>query len=107
MAVGSEEWRTTDLCLETSAGGPRAVDSQSIPGRAVINGQTIHVHDLYAVPESELRAGFLRKHNTRTVLATPLLCQGNPIGVIMIRRMEVRPFSDRQIALSQPLPIRL
>ena len=79
--------------------GPRAVDSQSIPGRAVINGQTIHVHDLYAVPESELRAGFLRKHNTRTVLATPLLCQGNPIGVIMIRRMEVRPFSDRQIAL--------
>ena len=79
--------------------GPRAVDSQSIPGRAVIDRQTIHVHDLYAVPESELRAGFLRKHNTRTVLATPLLCQGNPIGVIMIRRMEVRPFSDRQIAL--------
>ncbi|HTN71262.1 MAG TPA: ATP-binding protein, partial [Methylomirabilota bacterium] len=56
-------------------------------------------HDLCAVPESELRATFLRKHNTRTVLATPLLCQGNPIGVIMIRRMEVRPFSDRQIAL--------
>ena len=79
--------------------GPRAVDSQTIPGRAVIDRQTVHIHDLYAVPESELRASFLRKHSTRTVLATPLLCQGNAIGVIMIRRMEVRPFSDRQIAL--------
>ena len=79
--------------------GPRAIDSQTIPGRVVMNRETVHIHDLYAVPESELRASFLRKHNTRTVLATPLLCQGNPIGVIMIRRMEVRPFSDRQIAL--------
>ncbi len=79
--------------------GPRAVDSQTIPGRVVMDRKTVHIHDLYAVPESELRASFLRKHNTRTVLATPLLCQGNPIGVIMIRRMEVRPFSERQIAL--------
>ena len=35
----------------------------------------------------------------RTVLATPLLREGNPIGVIHIRRKEVRPFSDKQIAL--------
>src|SRR5262249_827098 len=32
-------------------------------------------------------------------LATPLLREGTPIGVILIRRMEVRPFYDRQIAL--------
>ena len=79
--------------------GPRAVDSQTIPGRVVMDRRTVHIHDLNAVPESELRASFLRQHNTRTVLATPLLRQGNPIGVILIRRMEVRPFSDRQIAL--------
>ena len=48
--------------------------------------------------ETDLRADFLRKHGTRTILATPLLREGMPIGVIMIRRMEVRPFSDRQIA---------
>jgi signal transduction histidine kinase len=78
---------------------PPVLDRRSVPGRAVMDRQTVHVHDLNAIPESELRARFLRNHNTRTVLATPLLCQGNPIGVIMIRRMEVRPFSDRQIAL--------
>src|SRR5262249_27880722 len=35
----------------------------------------------------------------RTVLAAPLLREGVPIGAIMIRRTEVRPFSDKQIAL--------
>jgi hypothetical protein len=33
------------------------------------------------------------------VLATPLLREGNPIGVIHIRRKEVQPFSEKQIAL--------
>jgi signal transduction histidine kinase len=65
----------------------------------VIDRKTVHVHDLSAVPRTDLRADFLRKHGTRTILATPLLREDTPIGVIMIRRMEVRPFSDRQIAL--------
>ena len=36
---------------------------------------------------------------TRTVLATPLLREGVAIGAIMIRRTEVRPFTDKQIKL--------
>ncbi|MEX0803673.1 MAG: GAF domain-containing protein [Candidatus Binatia bacterium] len=79
--------------------GPPIVDRHSVPGRAVIDRQTVHVRDLSEVPTTELRADFLRRHGTQTVLATPLLREGIPIGVIMIRRMEVRPFSDRQIAL--------
>jgi signal transduction histidine kinase len=79
--------------------GPPILDRHSVPGRAVIDLKTVHVHDLSEVPKSDLRADFLRKHGTRTILATPLLREGAPIGVIMIRRMEVRPFSDRQIAL--------
>jgi signal transduction histidine kinase len=35
----------------------------------------------------------------RTVLATPLLRQGTPIGAIHIRRMEVRSFTEKQIKL--------
>ncbi len=34
---------------------------------------------------------------TRTALATPLLREDIPIGVIFIRRTEVRPFSEKQI----------
>src|SRR5262249_3075034 len=35
----------------------------------------------------------------RTFLSTPMLREGTPIGLINMRRLEVRPFSDRQIKL--------
>ena len=40
-----------------------------------------------------------KREGHRTTLATPLLREGTPIGIILVRRMEVRPFSDKQIAL--------
>src|SRR5688572_14642792 len=74
-------------------------DRTSIPGRAIIDQQTIHIHDLTSVPEDDLRARFARSHGIRTVLATPLLREGVSIGAILIRRTEVRPFTDKQVAL--------
>jgi two-component system NtrC family sensor kinase len=81
-------------------GGLLSIDrGLHIPSRAVIDRQTIHIHDLAAEPEDDLRARFARSLGVRTVLATPLLREGVPIGTIMIRRMEVRPFSEKQIKL--------
>src|SRR5215813_14455944 len=70
-------------------------------GRAVVDRQTIHVHDIAAEVEAEFPdyKHLQQRTGTRTVLATPLLREGIPIGVILIRRTEVRPFTDTQIAL--------
>jgi signal transduction histidine kinase len=61
---------------------------------------TIHVHNL-AAEENEFPAGSsdAKRQGHRTILATPLLREGAPIGVISIRRWEVRPFYAKQIAL--------
>jgi signal transduction histidine kinase len=70
-------------------------------GRAVIDRQTIHVQDLAAELDGEFPASKARQRasGARTVLATPLLREGLSIGVINIRRTEVRPFTAKQIAL--------
>ncbi len=76
------------------------VNRGRVTGRAVVERRTIHVHDL-AAEDSDFPEGSrdARRDGHRTTLATPLLREGNPIGAILIRRMEVRPFSDKQIAL--------
>src|SRR5262249_26706023 len=68
--------------------------------RATIECQTIQVRDLQALldefPESRSRGA---GSGARTMLAIPLLREGESIGCINIRRMEIRPFTDKQIAL--------
>ena len=78
------------------AGPP--VDRSNVPGRAVIERRTIHIHDLRAVADEYPGARGLAQ-GVRTELSTPLLREGEPIGVILIRRPEVRPFTDKQIDL--------
>ncbi|MSP40213.1 MAG: GAF domain-containing protein [Deltaproteobacteria bacterium] len=70
-------------------------------GRSMVDRQTIHVDDLAAEVETEypeLKA-YQQRLGHRTTLATPLLREGAPIGAILIRRLVVRPFSPKQIAL--------
>src|SRR5215468_10414483 len=71
-----------------------------VMGRAVLDRRTIHVADMLAeadeYPEGHkyaLQLGY------RTALSVPLIHGGEAIGVIVIRRTEVRPFTERQIEL--------
>ncbi len=75
-------------------------DRDTVTGRAACDRRTIHVRDIAAeVREYPLGSRIVKGEGWRTTLATPLLREGAPIGVILVRRMEVRPFSDKQIAL--------
>ena len=92
-----------NMVQHVAAYGPmRATPSRVISrgftgGRAIVDRRTIHIHDLEAVREVEYPETPI--HGYRTVLAVPLLRKDTPIGVINIRRLEVRPFSDKQIKL--------
>src|SRR5215471_14960744 len=69
-------------------------------GRAVLECRTIHVHDMQlALDEFPDAASDVRTFGARTSLATPLLRESRAIGVIQIRRLDVEPFSEKQIAL--------
>jgi GAF domain-containing protein len=76
------------------------VTRDRVTGRAICDLRTIHVHDLASENrEYPLGSKDAKLDGHRTTLATPLMRQGVPIGAILIRRMEVRPFSDEQIEL--------
>ena len=82
-------------------GMQRPIVRGSPAGRAVVDRQTIHVHDVAAEVETEFPdyKQLQQRTGTRTVLASPLLREGIPIGVIFIRRRQVHPFAEKQIDL--------
>ena len=70
----------------------------SIIGRVLLNRMAVHVDDVLADPEytyfeTQKKAGF------RTFLGVPLLRENSPIGVIILGRKTVAPFTDKQIEL--------
>jgi GAF domain-containing protein len=74
--------------------------SHNLAGRAILTRETLHIHDLQEeAVKAEFRATHARDRGVRTFLSVPLLREGTPIGVINIRRTEVRPFSEKQVKL--------
>jgi two-component system, NtrC family, sensor kinase len=90
--------------------GPIPVDIESWPisrkwtaGRAFLDQKPIHVHDLLSAEGDEFPETRQRtvRTGTRSILSVPLLSDGKSVGTIVLRRIEVHPFSDKQIALLQ------
>jgi GAF domain-containing protein len=79
---------------------PVVPDRGSVLGRAVAEGRVIQIPDVLADPEygsSERQ----RIGGFRTTLGVPLLREKIPIGVIVLSRKTVRPFTDKQIELAE------
>ncbi|HSD24953.1 MAG TPA: GAF domain-containing protein, partial [Solirubrobacterales bacterium] len=77
---------------------PVAPGRGSGTGRAALERRTVHIHDAQADPEYTYGADV---GSIRTVLAVPMLRGGELLGVIIIYRHEVLPFTDSQIALME------
>ena len=76
-------------------------------GRAVRERRTIHVEDLLALPETEFpetpsaRDESWSGPNPGRCWPRRSCAKAMPMGVIMIRRAEVQPFTDEQIGLGE------
>jgi len=84
-----------------SVGHRQPLNRDWVTGRAVVEARTIHVPDLPNSDEYPQGREMARRHGHRATLAVPLLREGTAIGAILVRRPEVRPFTDKQIALVQ------
>ena len=86
--------------IEIAKQNPIRQDRGSATGRAVLERGTVHIHDIQADPEyrwAEDHSGEEEMH--RTILAVPMLRESEIIGVIVIRRIRVQPFTEKQIEL--------
>ena len=72
----------------------------SVVGRVLLEGNSVQIPDVLADPEYTLRetaklAGY------RTSLGVPLLREGSPIGLLVLQRATVRPYTDKEIELAE------
>jgi two-component system NtrC family sensor kinase len=71
---------------------------EGVVGRVLLQGEPVQIEDVLADPDYRLldtqRLGGFRTH-----LGVPLLREGNPIGILIVSRVTVRPFDNKQIEL--------
>ena len=81
----------------------RANDPRVGLGRLLRTKQTYQVADLTVASthDDKLRVATIELAAARTLIGVPMLKEGEVIGAIAIYRQEVRPFTDKQIALVQ------
>jgi GAF domain-containing protein len=71
---------------------------EGLVGHVLSAGKSVHVVDPQADSDPKL-AAIARRGNIHTVLGVPMLREGIPVGVLVLTRSEVQPFTDKQIEL--------
>jgi signal transduction histidine kinase/regulator of replication initiation timing len=78
---------------------------QSAIGRVAATKQLVHIVDYAADPAYKqgdpAAVNLVERAGARTVLLVPMLKEGEHVGNLNVYRQEVRPFTDKQIALVQ------
>jgi PAS domain S-box-containing protein len=92
---------THEGSLQSLVGTRLPLDRSSATGRATIDGQTFHVPDVAALDPAEhaMTIELTRRTGIRSLLAAPMLREGQAIGCVLLRRPTPGAFTPRQIEL--------
>jgi GAF domain-containing protein len=77
---------------------PAGIDRGTAVGRTLVEGKIVHIADVLADPEYTYLEG-QKLGGFRTLLGVRLLREGTPIGVLVVQRKTVCPFTEKQIEL--------
>jgi class 3 adenylate cyclase/putative methionine-R-sulfoxide reductase with GAF domain len=76
------------------------LDRSSVAGRSICDMRPVSIDDLQNAGDDFARGREIaRKDGGRSILAVPLIQQGQALGTILIRRTEIKPFEQKHIAL--------
>jgi two-component system, NtrC family, sensor kinase len=94
----SESYGFSSEFMDRVRSMPVQPDRGNVSGRALLEGRSVHIPDIFADPEYTFTEA-QELGGVRTGLGVPMLREGVPIGVLALARSEVRPFTDKQIEL--------
>jgi GAF domain-containing protein len=95
-----ERQRLEGADVSFDAAYPLAATPATVSGRAFLEGRTIQIPDITeALDEFPDARGPSTLLASRTILAVPMRRRGETIGVCVMQRVEVRPFTDQQVKL--------
>jgi len=101
MAASSDLSSAELAATETVSLFPRPPRRDFTMGRGVLEARPVHTVDVLADPDynQSIRSLALSAIPFRTLLAVPVLRNGEPIGAINLARRRVEPYTERQIDL--------
>jgi GAF domain-containing protein len=84
--------------VQFMAATPVVLGRGSVVGRTILARKPIQIVDLLRDPEYTM-IEFAKRAGVNTMLGVPLMREGVPIGVMVLQRRALVPFSDKQIEL--------
>jgi GAF domain-containing protein len=91
-------YRLPQALVDLATTSPIAGGRGTLGGRVLAEGRTVHIPDVLADPEYTFGEA-QRISSFRSGLGAPLIREGTAIGVIVLWRSRVRPFTEKQIEL--------
>jgi GAF domain-containing protein len=92
-------YRFPQAFVDLAASTPFSAGRETVVGRVLAEGRAVHIPDVQADPEYKFTEG-QKIAGYQSILGVPLLREGTTIGVLVLTRKIVQPFTDKQIELA-------